>query len=158
VAFKAVLVAALLRTHLAVPAEALKAFRFHLIGDLLGRAHFGAWHRGGGWPEGLEVVGGRGRLFGLKIDCRLRLGVVPGGNLRALASRLAEIFVVRNKQWQMVDSSGRSDGKKERASEMKRCFRSRDAGKFSRMRSAQKKFFEHQVCEALTASIRITSS
>lgn len=97
-AFKAVLVAALLRAHLAVPAEALEAFGFHLVGDLLRRAHFGAWHRGGGCPGGLEEVGGRGRLFGLKIGCRLRLGVVSGGNLRVLASRLVEIFVVPNKQ------------------------------------------------------------
>lgn len=98
-AFKAVLVAALLRAHLAVPAEALEAFGFHLVGDLLRRAHFGTWHRGGGCPEGLEVVGGGGgRLFGWKISCRSRLVVVSRGNLGVLVSRILEIFVVLNKQ------------------------------------------------------------
>lgn len=71
VAFEAVLVAALFCAYLAVPAEALKAFRFHLVGDLLRRTHFGAWHCEGRCPEGLEVL--RGKRAPVRLEERSSL-------------------------------------------------------------------------------------
>jgi len=44
---EAVLIAHLPLAQLAVPAEALQAFRLHLVVELLGRAHFCFRHLGG---------------------------------------------------------------------------------------------------------------
>lgn len=47
VAFEAVLVPRLLLAYLAVPAQALQAFGFELVVEVLGGAYFGAGHDGG---------------------------------------------------------------------------------------------------------------
>ena len=52
VAFEAVFVAALLFAGLAVPAQALEAFGFELVGDVFCGADFGAGH--GGWWDSEE--------------------------------------------------------------------------------------------------------
>jgi len=44
VALEAILVAALLLAHLAVPAQLLQALRLHLVGQVLGRTHLRATH------------------------------------------------------------------------------------------------------------------
>ena len=47
-ALEAVLIATLFCADLAVPAQSLQAFRFHLVSDLLRRAHLSPWHCGVG--------------------------------------------------------------------------------------------------------------
>ena len=55
VAFEAVLVAALLRADLAVPAQALQAFGFEPVVEVFGRTNFGAGHREGTYWYGFSV-------------------------------------------------------------------------------------------------------
>jgi hypothetical protein len=60
VAFEPVFIAHLSLAYLAVPAQTLKPFRLHFVGEVLGGADFGARHRGG--SEGRKR-GVRGRCF-----------------------------------------------------------------------------------------------